>query len=59
MHEAALKRITALEATIKTTTSEHHSLLNKFKDLDRKVSSMSQKHNNRGGGNKGGGGGGD
>ena len=57
VHEAALKRISALESSIKSTTSENHSLVNKFKDLEKRVSSMSQKLNSRGGGNRSGGGG--
>ena len=58
VHEAALRRITALEGSIKSTTSESHSLSNKFKDLEKKVAAMGQRVNNRGGG-KGSGGGGD
>ena len=55
VHEVALKRITVLEAIIKSTPSESHSLINKFKDLEKKVSSMGKKINSCGGGYRGGG----
>ena len=54
VHEAAVKRISTLEAQVKTTASENHSLLNKFKELEKKVAAMGHKV-----GNKRGNGGGD
>ena len=54
VHEAAVKRISTLEVQVKTTASENHSLLNKFKELEKKVAAMGHKV-----GNKRGNGGGD
>ena len=47
VHEAAVKRIVTLEVQIKTATSDNHSLVNKFKDLERKVATMEHKVSNR------------
>ena len=37
VHKAAFKRITILDASIKSTNSDSHSLLDKFKDLEKKM----------------------
>ena len=48
VHEAALRKITVLEASINSTISKNHSLINKFKDLGRKASATEERINSYG-----------
>ena len=43
VHETAVKRITVMEVQLKLMTSENHGLVNKFKDLEKKMVALSQK----------------
>ena len=54
VHEAAVKRIATLEQQVKTVVSENHGLVNKFKDMDKRMTALSQKLGTKGG-NRGGG----
>ena len=55
VHEVAVKRITLLEQQIKVTTSENHALVNKFKDMEKRMTALGQKVGSRNGGGGGGG----
>ena len=56
VHEAAVKRIATLEKQIKTTVNENQSLVNKFKDMEKRMNVLSQKVGSKGGNRSGGGG---
>ena len=56
VHEATLKRIEMLESQVKTVQSENHSLVNHYKDTDKRITAVGQNVNGRNGGGGGGGG---
>ena len=56
VHEVALKRIITLEDQVKLVQRESHSVVNKFKDMDKRMTAIGQKVNDRNGGGGGGGG---
>ena len=47
VHEMAVKNIAVMETRVELVTGKNHSLVNIFKDLEKKVVALSQKVQNK------------